>query len=121
MKGISEFIKEHNAYLQTQASGTPGTSAPLDQQALAFHLIQIRFLQHERLVHLMVMLFIALAALICLGIYLFSNILLFLPAFGLLLVLTLFYILHYYKLENTVIQWYWVYVEHMKRNSHRLT
>ena len=117
MKGISDFIKEHNAYLHTVTSAT---NAPLDQQALAYHLIQIRFLQHERLVHLMVMLFIALAALVCLGIYLFSMIFLFLPVFGLLLVLTFFYILHYYKLENTVIQWYWIYDEHMKRNPHQL-
>lgn len=112
MKGISEFIKEHNAYLQ---------ETEIDQNALAYHLIQIGFLQHERLVHLIVMLFIALTALICMALYLLFTIWLFLVAFGLLLLLTFFYILHYYKLENTVIQWYWVYDEHIKRNPQQWT
>lgn len=112
MKGISEFIKEHNAYLQ---------ETEIDQNALAYHLIQIGFLQHERLVHLIVMLFIALAALLCMALYLLFTMWLFLVAFGLLLLLTFFYILHYYKLENTVIQWYWVYDEHIKRNPQQWT
>jgi hypothetical protein len=112
LKGISEFIKEHNAYLH---------KTELDQTALAYHLIQIGFLQHERLVHLIVMLFIALCTLICLALYLLFSLWLFVVAFGLLLLLTLFYILHYYKLENTVIQWYWVYDEHIKRNPHQWT
>lgn len=112
MKGISEFIKEHNAYLQ---------ETEIDQNALAYHLIQIGFLQHERLVHLIVMLFIALTALICMALYLLFTMWLFLVAFGLLLLLTFFYILHYYKLENTVIQWYWVYDEHIKRNPQQWT
>ena len=112
MKGISEFIKEHNAYLH---------DTEMDHNALAYHLIQIGLLQHERLVHLIVMLFIALGALICLSLYLFFFHWLFLVAFGLLLLLTFFYILHYYKLENTVIQWYWVYNEHIKRSRHQWT
>lgn len=112
MKGITAFIKEHNAYLH---------ETEIDQNTLSFHLIQIGFLQHERLVHLIVMLFIALSTLICLALYLLFNLWLFMAAFGLLLLLTLFYILHYYKLENTVIQWYWVYDEHIKRNTRQWT
>jgi len=112
MKGITEFIKEHNAYLH---------ETEIDHNTLAYHLIQIGFLQHERLVHLIVMLFIALSTLICLALYLLFNLWLFVAAFGLLLLLTFFYILHYYKLENTVIQWYWVYDEHIKRNPDQWT
>lgn len=106
MRGMTEFIKEHNRYLQ---------QTPLDDNVLAYHFKQIVFLQHERLVHLLVMLFVALCALICLGFYLFSNLSLFLIAFILLLILTLFYILHYYRLENSVLRWYFVYNDHIRK------
>jgi hypothetical protein len=96
MRGMTEFIKAYDSDLRQQ--GLSGAN-------LADHLTRIGFLQHERLVHLIVMLFVALSALICLGLYLFSNLGAFLIAFALLLILTLFYILHYYRLENSVIRW----------------
>ena len=108
MRGISEFIKEHNAFLQTKG---------LDKHTLPYHLSQIHFLQHERLVHLVVMLFVILCSLIFLGLYLFSQLFLFLIVFILLLILTIFYILHYYKLENTVIEWYFIYNEKVKEDK----
>ncbi|NIM18522.1 MAG: hypothetical protein GTO45_41615, partial [Candidatus Aminicenantes bacterium] len=49
MKGVSEFIKVHENRL---------AAASFDEDFLSFHLKQIRFLQHERLVHLIVMLFV---------------------------------------------------------------
>jgi uncharacterized membrane protein YfcA len=81
---------------------------------LADHLTRIGFLQHERLVHLIVMLFVALSALSCLGSFLLSNLSAFLIAFALLLILTLFYILHYYRLENSVIRWYFTYTDYIQ-------
>ena len=93
MRGVTEFIKEHNRFLENNEP---------DEALLAYHRIQIGFLQHERLVHLIVMLFIALCALVCLGLFFYLELLLFLIIAILLLVLTLFYILHYYRLENTV-------------------
>lgn len=106
MRGMTEFIKEHDRYLNNNG---------LDETNTAYHLIQIEVLQHERLVHLIVMLFVALSALMCLGIYLFSELSLFLIAFALLLILTLFYILHYYRLENSVIRWYFRYNDHFQK------
>ncbi len=105
MKGMSEFIVQHNEELQSEK---------FEQEFLLYHLTQIRFLQHERLIHLIVMLFVMLSALICLGFFLFHTNLPFLLLFVLLLVLTVFYVFHYFKLENTVIKWYFIYNEKAK-------
>ena len=102
MKGVTELINEHNEHIQTCRH---------DEKFFTHHLVQISFLQHERLVHLIVMLFVILASLIFLGLFLALNILLFLIIFILLMVLTLFYVFHYYKLENTVIEWYFIFNE----------
>ncbi|MGB8931738.1 MAG: hypothetical protein WCC48_10880 [Anaeromyxobacteraceae bacterium] len=63
---------------------------------------RVRDFQHERLVHLLVTLFVALFALLAVGL------LLLLPSpatgalVGLLLALTAAYVLHYFRLENGV-------------------
>jgi len=103
MRGMIEFIKNHNEFLKRDT---------LDEQFLLYHLQQIIFLQHERLVHLMVMLFVIFAALFFFSLFLFLNNILFLLLFIILLILTLFYVFHYFKLENTVIEWYFIYNEH---------
>jgi hypothetical protein len=75
---------------------------------LIFHNRQIEWMQHERLIHLIVTLFTSAADLFLFYIILakgvFSNVL----TIGLLilLVLTLFYFIHYYRLENGVQKWY---------------
>lgn len=105
MRGMTEFIRAHNNYLHREGLAETNTD---------YHLTQIAFLQHERLVHLIVMLFVAFCALVCLGLFLFTAIQAFLIAFALLLALTLFYILHYYRLENGVIGWYFVYNDYVQ-------
>ncbi|MFC1891667.1 hypothetical protein ACFLZT_04675 [Thermodesulfobacteriota bacterium] len=102
MKGVTELIKEHKEYIQRNEH---------DDNFYTHHLTQIGFLQHERLVHLIVMLFVILASLIFLGLFLVLDVFLFLVVFILLIILTLFYIFHYYKLENTVIEWYFIFNE----------
>ena len=100
MKGISEFIKAHEQRL---------TKASFNPEFLAFHREQIRFLQHERLVHLMVMLFVMFVFLVSFVLFLFVNSLYIFAVFLLCLVLSIFYVFHYFKLENTVIRWYYIY------------
>lgn len=102
MKGVSEFIKIHDRRLE---------GAVFDRSFLDFHLVQIRFLQHERLVHLLVMLFVMFCFLVFFGLFLLFQELYMLGLFFLCLVLTVFYVFHYFKLENTVIRWYYVYNE----------
>ena len=108
MKGVTEFIKEHKEILKQDRR---------DEEFLKYHLTQIRFLQHERLVHLIVMLFVIFCMLTFIALFLFLDIFLFLIIAVLLLILTVFYIFHYYKLENTVIEWYFIYNERLTRSS----
>ena len=64
------------------------------------HLIKIKFFQHERLIHLIVTLFYALFTFIV-----FSFIKIFLPFIFIaliLLIFLIFYVVHYFRLENGV-------------------
>lgn len=105
MRGVTQFIKDHQLRLMNRA---------YDNEFISFHLTQISFLQHERLVHLIVMLFVFLFTLIFLVLFLTIKLSAFLIVFLLLLILSIFYLFHYYKLENSVIEWYFVYNEKMK-------
>ena len=72
-------------------------------------LVQIGFFQHERLVHLIVLVTIALLTLMSVfGCLVWPGILLFVLA-GLLVVLLIPYIVHYYFLENGVQKLYEYY------------
>ena len=108
MKGVSELIKAHGAALEEE---------PFDEAFTAYHLTQIRFLQHERLAHLLVMLFVFFAVLIVLALLVVQKSIGFLLLFILLLALAVGYVFHYFKLENTVIKWYFIYNDHWKKKS----
>jgi len=74
-------------------------------------LIQIKFFQHERFVHLLVTVFVGIAAILfLLGFIALENI-----GFGVLFLITLClfipYIFHYYYLENGVQKLYKIYFE----------
>ena len=64
------------------------------------HLIKISFFQHERLIHLLVTLFYALFFFIFMALG-FVHCIFFIIA-GALLIFLLFYIVHYFRLENGV-------------------
>ena len=102
MKGVSEFINAHENRLAS-------ADVSFDEDFLSFHLKQIGFLQHERLVHLIVMLFVLFSVLLFFILFLLFQDLLVFGVFLLCLVLSIFYLFHYFKLENTVIRWYYIY------------
>lgn len=64
------------------------------------HLVQIGFFQHERLIHWLVTMLFALLAFMAVGVYLITGAVYVLALIGLLLVLLIPYIMHYYLLEN---------------------
>ena len=70
------------------------------EQKLNQHITKIKFFQHERLVHLLVTLFFAIFLLISLYISLTQN--LFIYIVLILLVMLIFYIKHYFFLENNI-------------------
>jgi len=82
---------------------------------LSYHKSWIQFLQHERLVHLLVTLTLAFILIITFSISLFLTNPYLLILFAVLAVLLGFYIFHYYKLENGVQRWYSIYDELMLR------
>lgn len=67
-------------------------------------LVKISFFQHERLIHLLVTLFFAIFLLISLYISLTSGLFVFVVL--ILLIMLIFYIKHYFFLENNVQQLY---------------
>jgi hypothetical protein len=91
MKGMTEFIGVYEQRLD---------KASFDKDFFQFHQEQIRFLQHERLVHLMVMLFVMTALLIFFVLFLFYQAMIIFGIFLLCLVLMVFYIFHHFKLET---------------------
>jgi Flp pilus assembly protein TadB len=75
------------------------------------HNRQVGWMQHERLVHLLVMLFVCLFTLLALGLAILDPALPHFILFGLLAVLAAAYIAHYYRLENGVQRWYGLHDE----------
>lgn len=77
------------------------------------HLRQLQFLQHERLVHLIVtmavMLLVGVVGIACILHPLCLSIELILVILVILVILELFYLRHYYFLENTTQYWYRLY------------
>lgn len=71
------------------------------------HLIKIGWLQHERLVHLLVTMLFALILIILTGILLMTPPTLpLLILTGLMAVILAAYVIHYFQLENCVQRWY---------------
>jgi hypothetical protein len=98
------YLKEHEAFVR-KALAEAHERAYWDELA-AFHDRQLRFMQHERLVHLLVTLTVAVLAL---GSVVFVALKPLLAGFALaalLLGLVSAYLVHYFRLENGVQRWY---------------
>lgn len=72
-------------------------------------LIKIGFMQHERLIHLIVTVLFALVMFLNVIIFFQSQMIAFLAIVLLCLILLIFYIAHYFFLENGVQQLYRIY------------
>lgn len=81
-----------------------------DWQALKReHLVQIEFIQHERLIHLIVTVMCCLLLFIGLCVFFVSQLMPFLIVDGLLLILDLCYLLYYCFIENSTQKLYRLY------------
>jgi hypothetical protein len=99
-----DYIKRHEHYVSDSLASLHEPDKL--RELLAYHDKQISWIQHERLAHLITMLFVCLFFLLT---FVFTMIHFTLPCIlltALLLVLTAAYILHYYRLENSVQGWY---------------
>jgi len=99
---MTRYIAEHEAYIRQQLAA--GFARP---DLLEEHLIKIRWLQHERLVHLLVTMLVAVLFLFLYGLLLLGTFsVLVLILLGIVAILLAAYIYHYYRLENSVQRWY---------------
>ncbi|MDD6272166.1 MAG: hypothetical protein PUA90_01425 [bacterium] len=98
---MKKYIKEYINEIESKLKGKT-TQNDIDDL-----LIKIKFFSHERLVHLIVMLFVALFTILFIMLS-FYNSLFDIIAFisGILLV---FYIMHYFFLENSIQYMYKLY------------
>ncbi|MFW6238547.1 MAG: hypothetical protein ACOC5A_04885 [Halanaerobiales bacterium] len=99
---MKEYMCSHEEYIRELMEENEVDTADI----LEYHLRQINWMQHERLVHLLVLCLTAILFLFsCMVLYTLQS-----PAagifWGLLLILNAFYIYHYYFLENTLQKWY---------------
>lgn len=98
---MTNYIKRHEKYILDAVEQNERIDELLD-----YHNHQIRWLQHERLVHLFVLIMTGLSLMLSLiGLLLSANLYIIL-LFIILCVLTFAYIIHYYYLENAVQRWY---------------
>lgn len=98
------YMKRHEQYINQILEQELGDEAR--RELREYHNRQIQWMQHERLVHLIVMLFVCLFALLVLGFTILNPILPYLVLFALLIILAVAYLIHYYRLENRVQRWY---------------
>ena len=82
-----------------------------DSEDKALLLEQIQFFQHERLIHLLVTLFVGLLAIVFFILFMLLKIILIGLIFLVLFVLFIPYIIHYYRLENGVQKLYKIYLK----------
>jgi phosphoglycerol transferase MdoB-like AlkP superfamily enzyme len=99
-----DYMKRHERYVKEMLEKNLGREALIE--LLAYHDKQIQWLQHERLIHLLVMLFVCLFFLLSFGFTIANLSLPYIILSALLMILSVAYIIHYYRLENGVQRWY---------------
>jgi hypothetical protein len=99
-----DYMKKHETYVQEVLANNP--DAEKLKELLAYHDRQIQWMQHERLIHLIVMLFICFFTLLVFGFFVIQTSIPSIILFVILLILSGAYIVHYYRLENGVQKWY---------------
>lgn len=98
---MTDYAKAHEAMVVDAIEKNEVTEA-----LLVYHKERIEWLQHERLIHLMVFLFTAAALITFFVVSMFVDNIWLIVLVVILLILSGFYCAHYYYLENTVQRWY---------------
>lgn len=104
---MTEYLTNYMKYIQDRLEKC-GTSSEMDE-ILAEHLDKISFMQHERIVHFLVTMLFSIILAIFIAVLIFTPNIPSLLLVTIILVLLIFYIKHYYFLENTVQKMYKVY------------
>ena len=82
------------------------------------HLVQIEFIQHERLIHLMVTIMCCILLFIGLCVFFISGLTAFLAVNALLLILDFSYLIYYFFIENSTQKLYRLYNKMCAKAEH---
>lgn len=106
---VTEYLTNYMKYIEDRL----GKCSDADEllSIMAEHKDKIAFMQHERIVHFLVTMLFTLILAIFVAALIFTVNLALLLMVTIILVLLIFYIKHYYFLENTVQKMYKVYDE----------
>ena len=99
-----DYMKRHERDVLARLENHPGPE--ILRELLDLHDKQILWMQHERMTHLITMLFVCLFFLLAFVYTLTYPSPPFTVLTALLLGLSIAYIFHYYRLENSVQRWY---------------
>lgn len=101
---IRKYMQAHEAFARDRLDATLGQE---DWLALkGRHAQMIRFMQHERLIHLIVTLAFAAFLLFAMALAFLAPVMPVFLLMGLIFLLLIPYVSHYFFLENTVQRWY---------------
>jgi len=101
---LRDYLKAHERFIHAALDGEFG-ELPWGEVA-DFHAKQVARMQHERLVHLLVTLFMGFFLIAAVGLALVRPTLPVAVLIALLFALETAYIWHYFRLENGVQRWY---------------
>lgn len=110
MEGVSdmtEYLTNYMKYIQDKLEKC--SSSPEIEEILREHLDKISFMQHERIVHFLVTMMFSIIITVFIAVLIFTPNIPALILVTIILVLLIFYIKHYYFLENTVQKMYRIY------------
>ncbi|MBP5493268.1 MAG: hypothetical protein J6Y08_10545 [Clostridiales bacterium] len=108
-----KFLSEYDA----MKTGDPVRAQRELDRLLCYMQRWLLYFQHERLIHLIVTVLFALAMIMVFGIFILSGAFYLLPLLGLIVVLLIPYIVHYFHLENGVQRLYDLIDEMVKRKE----
>ena len=104
---MTEYLTNYMKYIEERLDKC--TSSHELSEIMAEHMDKIAFMQHERIVHFLVTMMFALILSIFVAVLVFTSNIPVLILVTMILVLLMFYIKHYYFLENTVQKMYRIY------------
>ena len=112
---MTEYLTNSMKYVQERLEKCTGAEEL--GEIMAEHKDKIAFMQHERIVHFLVTMMFALILAIFIAVLVFTSNIPVLILVTMILVLLMFYIKHYYFLENTVQKMYRVYDDILEKQK----
>lgn len=99
-----KYMKQHERYIEEMCARNLSEEAW--KELIKYHDKQIQWMQQERLAHLITMLFVCLFTLLSWGLTFATPTSASFILLALLMILSIGYIVHYYRLENGIQKWY---------------